>query len=293
MKVVWLCSRLQAKTFSHLLISDEYYENNKSDIEKEIAYSLKKEEYEAAKQVKNCCIKDKFEFEGSFEMKPIYECVKELCRVSDNEEIDLLTEREFPETFDEEEPVSKDNSDRLSEYDIYVEKIMFMPVMVTVPDDSTDEEIKQALMEKMNRIDKDNKYGIYPIPVEYSEVEGPFDFIDDPDEPAIIVSKWGRKEDVLEYDEKSCDICELEWYKYYKRPILGKFYDTKYQVDWEYSHCRLSYDLIEEENEEREVEKIIRADKKPDPYFSFDGGDVDGSGFWDEDFEFHENDDMF
>lgn len=295
MKVVWLCSRTQLTFFSHLLFSDEFYKNNKADIEALMAYDLKREEYEDAKQIKNGYVE---KFNSSFgRSKYNFACVKELCRAKDEEDIEIFTEREFPETFDEERPINTDNTNRLGEYDICMEKTMYMPVMVTVPDDSTEDEIKQALMEKMNRVDTENKYGIRPVPIKTIEskikpsytIDGiGYDDFGHVMEPYDVV-KWGRKEDALEYDEKTCDIFQYEWYKYYKRPIFGKIYETEYEVCWELSRCRLSYSRIEKIREEREEEMRQKADDIPDMYYMIDGGDVDGAGFWDEDFEFHES----
>lgn len=232
MKVTWLCSRrVEGEVEGYY--TERQIESEKDKVKNELLDLMRRQSKRNAEYLKKG---DMFNFGTMFyygdsdSRQDI--CIKELFRCKDGEEYFDSTEEksDMKDDNDEKFPV-KDTEEVLDKYIFRCYKTMYMPVTVNVPDDSTDDDIKKALHEKMSQN---------------------YDYMNDPYHmrgetiPVPDCVTWKEELTLADRIEQGLeDISRLymyqyEWLKYFKKKISGRYYDDEYELDWE-SMRHISY----------------------------------------------------
>ena len=170
-------------------------------------------------------------------------CIKELFRCKDGEDfLDILEDKTRVKNDYTEKSSVKDMKEALNKYIFTCYKTMYMPVTVSVPDDSTEDDIKKALFDKMSQ--------------NYDYENDPYHLIAEI-LPVPACAAWEEELTLADRIEQGLDdistlyMYEYEWLKYYKKSISGRYYDDEYEIDWE-SMQQIPYNEFEEPETDRE-----------------------------------------
>lgn len=244
MKVTWLCSRKVEGQVSGYY-TQKQIESEKDRVRNELLdsmHQMSKWNVECIKKGSLACFGTMFDYSNPDCRQD--RCIKELFRCNDKDGSFNTSEGMVKETDVSAEKTSvNETKEVLDEYTFTCYKTMYMPVTVTVPDDSTEDDIKKVLYDKMSRN---------------------YDFQNDPyhlnDEiiPLPDCAAWERELTLAERIEQGIDdisglyMYQYEWLKYYRSMIFGRFYDDEYEIDWKSMHC---FSLPELEDPEKDMEE--------------------------------------
>lgn len=258
MKVTWLCSRrVEGEVEGYY--TERQIESERDTVQNEL---LKLMHSQTKWDVKYLKKGDMFHFGDMFYYGDSEsrqdKCVKELFRCKDGDDSpDGLEEKVHMQVdYDEKFPV-KDTKEGLYKYIFRCYKTMYMPVTVNVPDDSTKDDIKKALYNKMSQ--------------NYDSMNDPY-HLSGEIIPVPACAGWEEELTLADRIEQGLEdisrlyMYQFEWLKYYKKTIFGRYYDDEYEIDWG-SMRRIS--LEEPEDPENDVEEI-------DDYW-YERSDLDGS----------------
>ena len=257
MRVTWLCSRKVEGQVSGYYTKKQI-ESDKDRIMNELLGSM----HRMSKWNAECLKKGSMTCFGTmfFYSDPACRqdhCIKELFRCKDEEGFLNSSEEKIKAKDDlaEKSPVN-DTDQGLYKYIFTCYKTMYMPVTVTVPDDSTEDDIKKALHDKMSQ--------------NYDYQNDPY-HLSDEIIPVPACATWERELTLAERIEQGIDdisrlyMYQYEWLKYYRKMIFGRYYDDEYEIDWESMQC---FSLPELEDPEKDMEEI-------DDYW-YERSDLDG-----------------
>lgn len=257
MRVTWLCSRrVEGEVVGYY--TEKQIESEKDRVKKELLAMMHRQ----TKRNVECLKKgDMFNFGTMFYYGDSDsrqdKCVKELFRCKDGEE--------FPGSLEEKAHIKDDHNHKfpvrdteagLSKYIFRCHKTMYMPVTVNVPDDSTEDEIKRALHDKMSQ--------------NYDGMNDPYHMSGEMLLPPPCAA-WKEELTLADRIEQGLEdisrlyMYQFEWLKYHGKMIYGSYYDDEYDIDWK-SMWRVS--LPETEDPERDMEEI-------DDYW-YERSDLDG-----------------
>lgn len=268
MKVVWLCSRTREEE-KGLYCPVQMYENEREKLYEDVIRYEKILNREVVDRIEHGFMRAGIFNSGWDDDRPDT-LIKELYRCSDEEEVNLLSEeRKTPENVEEPLFVTKEMGENETVYDrreyyFTVQTTMYMPVMVTVPDDSTDDDIKKAVLEKLK-----TWYNVFKLP--------PYFLKDYVSEGCVTLDQRIAAGELTIYD---VDLFQWEWFKYHERPIFGELYETELEL---LSSRRSPYYNAMDPDwkpEEKEYEEI-------DDYYLY-RSDCD-EGYWDDHFNYHES----
>lgn len=245
MKVTWLCSRkVEGQVLGYY--TEKQIESGKDRVRNELLDSMRRmSEWNA-----ECLRKGSMSFFGTmyYYSDPTCRqdcCIRELSRCRDEEKSsDRSGEKDSARNNHLKRFPADEAKEPVAKYIFTCYKTMYMPVTVSVPDDSTEDEIKAALHEKMSQ-NYDYQNDPYHLSGEII--------------PVPPCATWERELTLAERIEQGIEdisnlyMYQFEWLKYYKKTIFGKYYDDEYEIDWE-SMQRFS--LPELEDPEKDVEEI-------------------------------------
>ncbi|NDO52135.1 hypothetical protein FMM75_23145 [Lachnospiraceae bacterium MD335] len=258
MKVTWLCSRkVEGQVLGYY--TEKQIETEKDLVRSDLLDAMHRMSERNARYLKKgnmTLFGAMFYYSDSDRRQD--KCIKELYRCMDGEDSFDILEAKSKEKDDyvEKSPIN-DTKEVLDAYLFTCYKTMYMPVTVSVPDDSTEDDIKKALHDKMSQ--------------NYDYKSNPY-HLGDEIIPAPSCAAWEEELTLAERIEQGMDdisklyMYEYEWLKHYKKMIFGRYYDDEYEIDWE-SMRRIS--LQEIEDSKRDAEEI-------DDYF-YERSDSDGS----------------
>lgn len=258
MRVTWLCSR-KVKGQVSGYYTEKQIQSEKDMVRNELLDAMRRMSKRNAEYLKkgNMILFGSMFYYSDPDCRQD-KCIKELYRCMDGEvPSDILgAKNREKDDYVEKSPVN-DTKEVLDAYIFTCYKTMYMPVTVSVSDDSTEDDIKRALLDKMLQ-----NYDYKNDPYHLSSETMPT--------PSCVT--WKEELTLAERIEQGLDdisklyMYEYEWLKYYKTIIFGRYYDDEYEIDWE-SMRRISLPKLE--NAERSAEEI-------DDYW-YERSDLDGS----------------
>lgn len=257
MRVTWLCSR-RVEGEIEGYYKEKQIESEKDRVKKELLAMMHRQtkwDVEYLKKGDMFNFGDMFYYGDSDSRQD--KCIKELFRCKDEEEFsDSLEEKVHIKNDYNGKSFDKDMEEDLYKYIFRCYKTMYMPVTVNVPDDSTEDEIKRALHDKMSQ--------------NYDGMNDPYHMSGEI-LPAPPCAAWKEELTLVDRIEQGLEdisrlyMYQFEWLKYHGKIIYGRYYDDEYEIDWE-SMRRVS--LPEPEEPDSDMEEI-------DDYW-YERSDLDG-----------------
>lgn len=225
MKVTWLCSRkVEGKISGYY--TEKQVEYKKDMVRDELLNSMRMQSGLDAEHLKKgeICLFGTLFYYGAPGRRQD-KCIRELYRCGDGEVPFTVPEETIEAKTDHpKSPLLQKTAEILEEYVFKCYKTMYMPVTVTVPDDSAEDDVKKALYEKMS-LNYDYRADPYHMGSEMIPPPPGASW----NEEMPLTDRIGRGIE----DISRLDMYEYEWLKHYKKPISGRYYDDEYEIDWD------------------------------------------------------------